>query len=136
MTENKKPHLPQLVELVVSADRHKQLQDIISYVKEIHYFIDPDMYRVSLKKLEEFEWCLEGDQFEPEGDKECYGLKMPVSWEDLMFIETVVMAADTYSHRRHSHGRVEGITDLGFDDLMKWLARLEDELFRQKVNDR
>lgn len=135
MIENKKPRPSYLVEMVISAERHTQLQSIISYVKEIHYFIDPDVYRISLKNLEAFEWCFEGDQFESEGVKECYGFKIPVSWEDLTFIETRVMAADTYSHRRHSHGRVEGITDQGFDDLMTWLARSEDELFRSKLND-
>lgn len=82
MIENKKPRPSNFVEMVISAGRHKQLQNIISYVKAIHYFIDPDMYRISLKTLEEFEWCFEGDQLESEGVKECYGFKMPVSWED------------------------------------------------------
>jgi hypothetical protein len=78
---------------------------------------------------------VEGVEFESEGDKECYGFTMQVSWEDLRFIETVVMAADTYSHRKTAGLRVEGITDQGFDDLMKWLARSEDELFRPKRNE-
>jgi hypothetical protein len=135
MTENTHSNLSHSAELVVSAERHKQLQDIISYVKGIHYFIDPDMYRISMKQLEELAWCFEGDEFESEGFKECYGFKMPVSWDDLRFIESVVMAADTYSQRTHSYGRVEGITDQGFDDLMKWLARSEDALFRSKLKD-
>lgn len=79
MIENKKPSPSYLVEMVISAERHTQLQSVISYIKEIHYFIDLDMYQISLKNLEEFEWCFEGDQFESEGVKECYGFKMPVS---------------------------------------------------------
>jgi len=73
--ENKKPRPSNFVEMVISAERHKQLQNIISYVKEIHYFIDPDMDRISLKNLEEFEWCFEGDQFEPEESKNVMGSK-------------------------------------------------------------
>jgi hypothetical protein len=60
---------------------------------------------------------------------------MQVSWDDLIFLRLVVEAADTYSHRRTTGRRVEGITDQGFDDLMKWLARSENELFRSKLND-
>lgn len=120
-------------ELVVSAERHQQLQDIVAYVKGLHHYIDPDMYDIPLKQLEELEWCVEGVEFESEGDKECYGFTMPVSWEDLRFIETVVMAADTYSHRKTTGYRVEHLTDQGFDDLMKWLAKAEDNLFRSTL---
>jgi hypothetical protein len=134
MTEdNQKPSFSQLAELVVSAERHQQLQNIVEYVKNLHSFIDPDMYRISMKKLEELEWSVEGVEFESEGFKECLGFTMKVSWEELMFLETVVEAADTYSHRRTTGQRVECITDQGFDDLMKWLTRSEDELFRGKV---
>ena len=58
---------PQPAELVVSAERHQRLHDIVLYVKALHRFIDPDMYRISLKKLEELEWCVEGVEFESEG---------------------------------------------------------------------
>ena len=134
MTEdNQKPSFSQLAELVVSAERHQQLQNIVGYVKQLHSFIDPDMYRISMKRLEELEWSVEGVEFESEGFKECLGFTMQVSWEDLIFLETVVEAADTYSHRKSTGQRVEGITDQGFDDLMKWLTRSEDELFRGKV---
>lgn len=135
MTEDtQKGNASQLAELVVSAGRHQQLQDIVSYVKAIHHHIDPDMYRISMTKLEELEWCVEGVEFESEGFKECLGFTMKVSWEDLIFLQLVVEAADTYSHRRTTGWRVEGITDQGFDDLMKWLAKAEDELFRQRNN--
>jgi len=137
MTGNEKHSAPpQLAELVVSAERHQQLQDVVAYVKGLHHFIDPDMYDISLKKLEELEWCVEGVEFESEGFKECYGFTMKVSWEDLRFLEMVVMAADTYSHRTTTGYRVEGITDQGFDDLIKWLAQAENELFRSKLNER
>ena len=133
MEDNEKPNFSQLAELVVSAERHQQLQDIVAYVKNLHGFIDPDMYRISTKKLEELEWSVEGVEFESEGFKECLGFTMLVSWDDLMFLETVVEVADTYSHRKSTGHRVEGITDQGFTDLMKWLTRSEDELFRGKV---
>ena len=121
---------PETAELVVSAEHHQQLHDIVSYVKELHHFIDPDMYRIPLEQLEELEWCVDGVEFESEGEKEWYGFTMPVSWKDVRFIETVVMAADTYSHRRTTGYRVESLTDQGFDGLMKWLAKAEEDLFR------
>ncbi|MEO5954581.1 MAG: hypothetical protein ABIR36_02665 [Nitrospiraceae bacterium] len=137
MTEdNQKPGFSQLAELIVSAERHQQLQDIVGYVQHLHSFIDPDMYRLSLEKLEELEeleWSVEGVEFESEGFKECLGFTMQVSWEDLMFLETVVAAADTYSHRSSTGQRVESITDQGFDDLKQWLVRSEDDLFRGKI---
>ena len=121
-------------ELIVSAERHQQLHDVVSYVKSLHYLIDPHMYDIFLKRLEELEWCVEGVEFESEGDKEWYGFTMPVSWDDLRFIETVVMAADTYSHRKTTGYRVEHLTDQGFDDLLKWLAKAENDLFRSRLN--
>jgi len=134
--DEKKLSQVQTGELIVNAERHQQLQDIVAYVTGLHHFIDPDMYNISLKQLKELEWCVEGVEFESKGFTECYGFTMKVSWSDLMFIETVVMAADTYSHRKSTGYRVDSITDQGFDDLMKWLTRSEDELFRQKVNDK
>lgn len=94
------------------------------------------MYDISLKKLEELEWCVDGVEYESKDFKECFGFTTPVSWSDLMFIEIVVMAADTYSHRKSTGSWVEGLTDQGFDDLMKWLAQAENELFRSKLHGR
>ena len=109
MTEdNQKPSFSQLAELVVSAERHQQLQNIVGYVKQLHSFIDPDMYRISMKRLEELEWSVEGVEFESEGFKECLGFTMQVSWEDLIFLETVVEAADTYSHRKSTRSTGRG----------------------------
>jgi hypothetical protein len=134
MAESEQKSSPlESAELVVSAERHEQLQDIVAYVKGLHHFIDPDMYDIPLKQLEQLEWCVEGVEFESEGYKEYYGFRMPVSWEDLRFIETVVMAADTYSHRKTTGYRVDNLTDQGFDDLLKWLAKAEDDLFRSKL---
>lgn len=127
MTEKaRSSDLPTLAELVVSAERHRHLDNILSYVKAIHHGIDPDMYRISNEKLDHFAWCFESEAFEHTG------FTMTVSWEDLLALETIVDAAYTYSMRRSQRTRVEGLTDLGFDDLLKWLARAEDELFRSK----
>ncbi|MDP3090913.1 MAG: hypothetical protein Q8N04_09560 [Nitrospira sp.] len=90
-----KSNPPESAELIVSAERHQQLQDIVSYVKGLHHFIDPDMYDILLKQLEELEWCVEGVECESKDFKECFGFTMQVTWNDLMFLETVVMAADT-----------------------------------------
>ena len=134
MPLSKSPFDPSdLAELVISAVRQQQLQDIVAYVKGIHHYIDPDMFDISMKQLEELEWCMEGVEYESEEEKVCYGLSMMISWDDLRFIETVVWAADEYSHRKSTGHRVEGLTDQGFEDVTKWLARMEDELFRSKL---
>lgn len=121
-----------LVELVISAERQQQLQDIVAYVKQIQHVIDPDMFDIPMKRLEELEWCMEDVEYESEGEKECYGFSMMISWDDLRFIETVVWAADEYSHRRTTGARVEGMTDQGFGDVTKWLTQMENDLFRSK----
>ena len=40
---------PETAELVVSAERHQQLYDIVSYVKGLLQHIDPGMYDIPLK---------------------------------------------------------------------------------------
>lgn len=68
MAESEQKSSPlESAELVVSAERHEQLQDIVAYVKGLHHFIDPDMYDIPLKQLEQLEWCVEGVEFESEG---------------------------------------------------------------------
>ena len=137
MTGDKKtPNPSEMAELIVNAERHQQLQDIVSYVKRLHHVIDPDMYRISIDRLEEWEWCVEGIEFGSNGFKECPGFTVKVSWDDLSFLGTVVEVAGAYSHRRSTGQRVENLTDQGFDDLRRWLARSEDVLFGWKIKDR
>lgn len=117
---------PKLAELVVSAERHRYLDDILLYVRGIYEHIDPDMYRIDKEKLEHLAWCFDGEAFEHSG------FSITVSWDDLFALDIIVDAAYTYSNRRTSPGRVDGLTNVGFEELLKWLARAEDELFRSK----
>jgi hypothetical protein len=126
MSDTHPSKMPAFAELVVSADRHRYLDDILSYVRAIHHHIDPDVYRIDKQKLEHFAWCFS------EEDGEYQGFTIMVSWQDLFDLETVVEAAYTYSMRKTSPGRAGDLTEIGFEALLKWLAKAEDELFRSK----
>lgn len=129
MTEPKKPsEPPDQAELVVSPERHRYLDDILSYVRTMYEHIDPDMYRIDKKRLEQLAWCFEGEAFE------YTGFAIVVSWKDLRELEMIVEAAYTYSNRRTALSRVESLTNVGFEELLKWLAQAEDELFRLKLS--
>ena len=44
-------------ELIVSAERHEFMREIIEYLHGIHNHIDPDMYDIDPTRLEHFAWC-------------------------------------------------------------------------------
>jgi hypothetical protein len=121
------PHLP-LAELVVSAERHGQLDSILDYVRSIHDFIDPDMFRIPRECLEDLSWCFERDE-----EDDHTGFTVTVSYDDLFMLEIITSAAYEYSLRKTTGRRVDGITNLGFEDVLKWLARAQTELFRSKT---
>ncbi len=61
------------------------------------------------------------------------GFSITLSRKDLFALQIIVDAAYTYSNRKTSPGRVEGLTNVGFEDVLKWLAQSEDDLFRSKL---
>ncbi|ALA57907.1 hypothetical protein [Nitrospira moscoviensis] len=121
------PHLP-LAELVVSVERHGHLDNILNYVRSIHDCIDPDMFRIPRGRLEDLCWCFERD----EGDDHT-GFTVMVSYDDLFMLEIITSAAYEYSLRKSTGRRVDGITNLGFEDVLKWLARARNQLFTSKT---
>ena len=52
---------------------------MVLYVNALHHIVDPDMCKISIKKLEESEWCKDDVEFEQEGCHEHLGFPMRVS---------------------------------------------------------
>lgn len=123
---DKPPSSPQeskLTELLVSAERHRFMCEIIDYVRTIHHHIDPDMYDIDAKRLEHFAWCFEGDMVDPSG------FIMTVTYEDLLDLQIIVDAAYTYSNRKSAGSRPESLTNVGFEALVTWLSQTQRTLF-------
>lgn len=123
---DKPPSSPQEskpTELVVSAERHRFMCEIIDYVRTIHHHIDPDMYDIDAKRLEHFAWCFEGDMVDPSG------FIMTVTYEDLLDLQIIVDAAYTYSNRKSAGSRPESLTNVGFEALVTWLSQTQRTLF-------
>jgi hypothetical protein len=120
------PHLP-LAELIVSAERHWQVESILDYVRGIHHFIDPDMFNIPKARLEDLSWCFRRE------DEEHTGFTVTVSYDDLFMLETITYAAYEYSLRKSTGQRVDGITNLGFEEVLQWLVRAQNELFRSNA---
>ena len=118
------PEQPRLAELVVNAERHQHLERILTFVQDIHYFIDPDMFNIPKKRLDELTWCFQHE------DLEHSGLTVMVSWDDLFLLELIVSAGYEYSLRKSTGHRPDGVTNVGFEALLKWLGQCKDVLFR------
>jgi hypothetical protein len=113
-------------ELVVSAERHRFMCEIIDYVRMIHHHIDPDMYDIDAKRLEHFAWCFEEDMVDHSG------FVMTVTCRDLFDLQIIVDAAYTYSNRRSSGIRAESLTNVGFEAIIAWLSQAQRTLFLSK----
>lgn len=104
---------PMIVHLDVT--RQRQLAEILSYVKEIFYQIDPDMYRV---EREEFDACT------ALLIRAAHGERVVCGWDELRMTETVVHAAWTYSYRGKGTG-LDQVKEPEFDALSKWLSEMQ-----------
>ncbi len=113
-----------LVEWVVSAERHRQLEEVLSYVDSIHHMIDPDMFDIPRKRLEELSWCFQCDDLEPTG------FTVTVCYDDLFWLQIITDVAYEYSLRKSTGRRAASLTNAGFEDLIAWLADSERRLFR------
>jgi len=110
-------------ELVVSAERHRFMREIIEYIQSIHHHIDPDMYDIDAKRLEHFTWCFEEDMADHSG------FVMTVTYEDLLDLQIIVDAAYTYSNRKSAGSRAESLTNVGFEAIVAWLSQAQCTLF-------
>ena len=118
---------PKFEELVVSAERHEFMREIIEYLRGIHHHIDPDMYDIQPARLEHFAWCFEGENLDDPS-----GFVMTVTYKDLLDLQILVDAAYTYSNRKSSGSRAASLTNAGFEAMVEWLSQAQHALFYSK----
>lgn len=109
---------PALVE--IDESKHRQLLEILTYVKGIHYQIDPEMYSVGVKHFDVLKDLLKRSALQP---------KVTLSNDELFLMETLVSAAWTYSYRSRGNG-LSGVKDPDFERLIKWTAKVHQAMLR------
>jgi hypothetical protein len=88
------------------------LLEIMRYLKEIHYTIDPLMFDV---KAEHFSFAKDVLV------RSLAGVSPVPSWEERHAMENLVSAAWEYSYREKGSG-LPGIQDEEFEQLMEWIS--------------
>lgn len=101
---------------VLDYERYRQFFEVADYVEARHAFIDPDMFDINLTDLTAFKKVFELQDEEP------VSVTISFTYAELFALETIVHAADVYSHRK-TEPAIYGVTDEQLADLHKWLAR-------------
>jgi len=109
---------PTVVEL--GEVEHRQLLEILTYVKEIHFQIHPDMYKIGVKHFDGLKNLLKRSALQSQ---------VAISSDELFLVELMVDAAWTYSYRSSGNG-LPGVKDLDFDRLTKWAGRAHQAMIR------
>lgn len=100
----------------LDAERCRQFLATIEYVESWHWHIDPDMFRIDLDGLAAVK-----QRFPADTDGLPAAGSVSFSYEELFALETVVFAADVYSHRQ-GQPPVDGVSDRQFGELTAWLG--------------
>jgi hypothetical protein len=109
---------PVLVE--IDEPKHRHLLEILTYVKGIHYEIDPEMYRIGVEHFDALKKLLKRSALQP---------KVILSSDELSLVETLVSAAWTYSYRSRGNG-LSGVKDPDFERLIKWTGKVHQAMLR------
>jgi len=108
--------------LEIDATRRRQLCAILEFVLDIHVHIDPDRFRIDEPRVRAMRQWLDTGALET--------TRLSVTSQDLLFLEILIDAADTHSRRREFPA-LESMDDEDLDQLLAWLGRQTDALFRQ-----
>jgi len=100
---------PTVIEIGV--ERHKQLVEILAYVKEIHFQIDPEMYRVEAVHFDALKEVLRRSALRSE---------ITISRDELNRVSTLIDAAAAYSYRSQGNG-LRRVKRQDFDQLSAWI---------------
>jgi hypothetical protein len=101
---------PTVVE--IDKERHKQLVEILTYVKENHFHIDPDMYKVGAMHFDALKDVLRRSALRSE---------VTISSDESNRVSTLIDAASTYSYRSKGDG-LPRIKRPDFDRLSAWIG--------------
>jgi hypothetical protein len=113
---------PQRELLEIDPSRLRLLRAIVEYVKDVRRNIDPDRFRIDEARL--------GAMLGQLGAQNLDTLRISVTYQDILFLEMMIDAAATYSQRREFHS-LDEVDHEDFSELLSWLAREENHLFRQ-----
>lgn len=95
--------------------RQRQVLEVLSYIELRHEWIDPDMFRIDMTLVAALQRIFgAGEDDAPPS--------ISVTYDEVFALETFVMAADTYAHRKGERKYCE-VTDAEFDDLDLWVAQ-------------
>jgi hypothetical protein len=100
--------------VALTPDRRRQLLEVLDYIESRHYWIDPDMFDIDRRDVATLGRMLgAGDDAGP--------AVISVAFDDVVALETCVMAADTYAHRKGERALCS-LTDEEFTDLDRWVS--------------
>ncbi len=100
------------VALTIDATTARHLFEVLDYIEMRHWTIDPDMFRIDLAQVERLKAI-----FTP--GEEPAPVSASFSFEEFFELETIVIAADVYSHRKNEPA-VYGVTDEELMALQQW----------------
>jgi hypothetical protein len=98
-------------------ERRRQVLEVLWYIEQRHFWIDPDMFKIELKEVEVLKRIFGEGLDEPPPT-------ISVTNDEIFALELCVMAADAYAHRRGER-HLCALTDEEFDDLDKWVAQTQ-----------
>jgi hypothetical protein len=96
----------------MDASTRRQFVEVLIYIEERHWIIDPDMFRFDLAEIAALKQLIES------GDADDGG-RIAVTSRDLLLLEYALDAAGTYSNRR-GQPKVDDVGDNELASLMTW----------------
>ena len=100
--------------VALTPDRRRQLLECLHYIEHRHYWIDPDMFDIGLDDVAALRRMLGAED-------DAAPAAMSVAFDDVVALETCVMAANTYANRKGERAHWS-LTDEEFADADRWVA--------------
>lgn len=98
----------------LAPDRRRQVLEVLWYIEHRHHWIDPDMFDIDLDDLAALQQMFGADD-------DPAPATISLTFDDVVALETCVMAADAYTHRQGERGLCS-LTDEEFADIDRWMS--------------
>jgi hypothetical protein len=95
--------------------RRRQVLEVLWYIEHRHHWIDPDMFKIELDEVATLKRIFGESEEEPPST-------ISVTNDEIFSLETCVMAADAYAHRRGER-QLCALTDEEFAEVGAWVAQ-------------
>jgi hypothetical protein len=124
-----KPDVPVVRRAVfaLEADRRRQVLEVLWYIEHRHHWIDPDMFTIELADVATLKRIFGEGEEEP-------SLTISVTGDQMFALETCVMAADTYAHRRGERALC-ALTDDELAAVGRWVAQAQRWFITRSLKD-